>query len=111
MLHIYPSRKKGTRLRVIIPVIIIIGIACIALSWFLNISDSKTREHVNSMRQASITALRNCYAIEGSYPQDISYLEQHYGLIIDHKKYIVSYDFLGSNILPDVRVRLIGSGM
>lgn len=45
-----------------------------------------------------------CYASEGSYPPDIAYLEEHYGLQIDHDRFIYYYDAFASNVLPDIRV-------
>ena len=45
-----------------------------------------------------------CYALEGSYPEEISYLEQNYGVVIDSEKYNVFYQSLGSNMTPEVQV-------
>ncbi|MFR9255497.1 MAG: hypothetical protein ACLVJ6_08355 [Merdibacter sp.] len=45
-----------------------------------------------------------CYALEGSYPDEVSYLEQNYGVVIDHAKYNVFYQSLGSNLKPGVAV-------
>ena len=45
-----------------------------------------------------------CYALEGSYPDEVSYLEQNYGVVIDHAKYNVFYQSLGSNLKPEVAV-------
>ncbi|MCH4889724.1 hypothetical protein EZV73_19230 [Acidaminobacter sp. JC074] len=45
-----------------------------------------------------------CYTFEGSYPPDIEYLEENYGLVLDREKYIYIYDAFSSNIRPDVRV-------
>ena len=32
-----------------------------------------------------------CYAIEGIYPPDVAYLEEHYGIRIDWDRYTVDY--------------------
>lgn len=45
-----------------------------------------------------------CYAIEGSYPSDLNYLEEHYGLILDYERYNYYYDAFASNVLPDISV-------
>ena len=45
-----------------------------------------------------------CYAIEGRYPPDVKYLEDHYGIRIDRKRFNVFYDGFASNILPDITV-------
>jgi len=44
------------------------------------------------------------YAIEGSYPESIEYLEENYGIHIDKTKYLVHYRVFASNIMPDMAV-------
>ena len=44
------------------------------------------------------------YAIEGSYPESIAYLEENYGIHIDWSKYVVHYSIFASNIMPDMSV-------
>ena len=44
------------------------------------------------------------YAIEGSYPESIEYLEENYGIHIDKSKYLVHYRVFASNIMPDMAV-------
>lgn len=45
-----------------------------------------------------------CYAAEGRYPQDLEYLEAHYGLQIDKEHYSVFYEPFGSNLMPNFTV-------
>lgn len=54
----------------------------------------------SSIRKTVIT----CYADEGRYPPDISYMEERYGLRIDHDRYNVVYDCMASNIFPNIDV-------
>lgn len=53
----------------------------------------------NSIRRAVIT----CYAQEGSYPPDIDYLKENYGLKINDE-YVVRYNIFASNIMPSITV-------
>lgn len=53
----------------------------------------------NSIRRAAIT----CYAQEGSYPKDIDYLKENYGLYLSDE-YVVHYDMFASNIMPNITV-------
>lgn len=54
------------------------------------------------------TAIRRscvaCFAAEGSYPQDVQYLKDHYGLQIDEERYAVFYDVFAENLMPDITV-------
>ena len=53
----------------------------------------------DSIKRAVIT----CYAQEGAYPPDITYLEENYGLHISDG-FIVHYEVFGSNIMPEITV-------
>ncbi|MDF1617787.1 hypothetical protein [Petrocella sp. FN5] len=45
-----------------------------------------------------------CYASEGSYPPNLDYLSEHYGLILDYEHYIYDYEIFASNIMPNIIV-------
>lgn len=47
-----------------------------------------------------------CYALEGSYPDTLDYLMEHYNVTVDESKYIVYYSIFASNIMPDITVAL-----
>jgi hypothetical protein len=89
----------------------IISLCVLALAILLilfltrQVSDSVQREAEKIARDAIIRALITCYAAEGSYPSSLSYLERHYGVIIDHEKYIVNYGVFASNVVPEVTLR------
>ena len=53
-----------------------------------------------------IRAAVQCYALEGRYPADVEYLRSHYGLSANEEKYMIHYQFVGDNIMPDVTVTL-----
>lgn len=62
------------------------------------------QEDVRRVKQAVQKAALECYSIEGSYPTDIQYLKQHYGLYIQEEKYLIRYHYIGANIMPDTDV-------
>jgi len=49
-------------------------------------------------------AVVQCYALEGRYPPDIAYMQEHYGIYIDEERYIVHYDSIASNLMPQITV-------
>ena len=49
-------------------------------------------------------AVVQCYALEGAYPPSIAYLEENYGIYIDHSRYVVFYQSAGDNLLPQINV-------
>lgn len=64
----------------------------------------------DAIKDAVIRAAVACYAVEGAYPTSLEYLEEHYGLAINHDDFIVSYDVFASNIVPTVDVLVRGEG-
>lgn len=68
--------------------------------------DKRTQQVKNSV----MSSVAQCYALEGSYPRDLNYLQENYGLQLDNDKYIYHYEKFASNILPDVQVFLIKGG-
>jgi len=61
-------------------------------------------EKHNILSEAIIRSAVQCYAIEGFYPPNVEYLENNYGLVVDHDMYVVSYSVFASNIMPDVEI-------
>lgn len=53
-----------------------------------------------SIRRSAV----ECYALEGFYPADLSYLREHYGVAVDETRYIVHYEYVASNLMPAVTV-------
>lgn len=45
-----------------------------------------------------------CYAAEGVYPPSVEYMEEHYGIQIDEKRYVVHYQVFASNIMPEITI-------
>ena len=54
-----------------------------------------------SVRRAAV----QCYALEGSYPPSYEYLRENgYGAYVDETLYFIDYQFLASNLMPDITV-------
>ena len=53
----------------------------------------------------------HCYAVEGMYPDDLTYLQEHYNLSYNEERYIVYYHPLASNLMPSIKVAERGGKM
>lgn len=62
------------------------------------------RQEAEGLKSSILQSAVHCYALEGFYPDSLTYLEDHYGLQYDRDKYVVSYEVIGSNLMPDVSV-------
>jgi hypothetical protein len=56
------------------------------------------------IKSAILDACVECYALEGSYPPNLEFLRDHYGIILDEERFYYYYEVLASNLLPDVEV-------
>lgn len=68
--------------------------------------DNNFYSDTTAMKSAIDSALIECYALEGSYPDDIEYLSE-YGVWFDTENYKYNYDYRGTNIRPSVSVEYI----
>lgn len=95
--------KNNFKFISVIIIIVLIAYMYIAVD---NAQRKSNEESYNILSDAIIRSAVQCYAIEGFYPPDIGYLENNYGLLVDHNKYFVSYSVFASNIIPEVQVFL-----
>lgn len=102
------SKKK--RRRWLVPLVAAVLCAALVLcaAGYGRMKADLARQSAEAVQEAVLRSAVQCYAVEGAYPSSVSYLEEHYGLLIDHDTYIVSYDAFSSNLLPDVAVLVRG---
>ena len=68
------------------------------------IGEKAAGEDQKLLEQAIRRAAVQCYALEGFYPADWQYLQQHYGVVVNQEHTIVHYQFIASNLMPDITV-------
>lgn len=100
----YLYKRKFAYRHLILPVLIFTLVLLLFYTGFCLASSSNKTQNLKAVRSAVQKSISNCYAAEGVYPPDVKYLESHYGLLIDHTRYIVDYGFVGSNVMPSVAV-------
>ena len=88
-------------------------LAAVALVLFVQQSSSRAseeeiRESIASITDTVMRRARQCYVIEGAYPQDLRYLEVNYGLAVNHEEYLIVYNAFAENLPPEVRVKYKG---
>ncbi|MDR0459797.1 MAG: hypothetical protein LBG68_04995 [Coriobacteriales bacterium] len=91
-------------------------ISCLMLLVVLGINGLSDRVEVLQtewLEQSVQRSAIQCFIIEGSFPtteQGVDYLREHYGLNIDQQRYVVYYESMGANLLPQVKVIAIQQG-
>ncbi len=81
-------------------------VAVLALVWVsYDFIGATLREQGElSVRNAIMNSAKQCCAIEGSYPSSLTYLEQNYGLVVNHGDYAITYEVFADNVMPNVVV-------
>ena len=92
------------------PYMTILSVFCIVAALFLfmkavdNIGTANDAEQAKILEQALTRSITACYALEGAYPPNINYLVENYGLTYDSTEYFIDYQYIGSNLRPDVTI-------
>ena len=87
-----------------ITVVAFAALLALLLAGISQIDTRNTNEQAASLKAAVLRAVVTCYAIEGRYPADVTYLQAHYGLTYNPQHFIVSIESFAENLLPDIAV-------
>lgn len=106
----YTNTKQPSLLRRILSstwlkMLVFVVVFLLLSSWLTGGAGTKVEEkQLEFLTEAVQRSAVQCYALEGRYPDNLSYLEENYGLIIDHENYAVYYEPMGGNLLPQIKV-------
>lgn len=98
------SMSFGRRLIYLLPVLAFLILFVLFIQGIGSVNESTLNKQQESLETALERSISQCYAVEGSYPPSLEYLEQHYGLLYDEDSFFVDYEYYGSNLLPEVTV-------
>ena len=90
------AKRLGAAIAAVCTLLLLLGVWAV---W--NGAQAAMREQA---AQSLRTAVLDAAALEGAYPQSLSYLEENYGVQVNHSRFIVSYEAYASNQLPAVAV-------
>lgn len=93
--------KAKVTLLLLAVIVVLLALMSMPLGQF--IGESQDRQ-VQIMEEAISSALLQCYALEGSYPPDLAYLQEHYGVMLNEAEYYYQYEVFASNVQPQIIV-------
>jgi hypothetical protein len=88
----------------IVSLLVIAVCAAVIFASLSNYGGTYGDKRAQELKETIINYAAQCYALEGKYPPDLDYLEEHYGLQLDKIRYTYHYELSASNIFPGVRV-------
>ncbi len=89
--------------------IILIFIVFYSITTMNGVYSKNSDAQPGRIKEAIERACVQCYAIEGSYPPDLEYLNNYYGIVLDYERYYYYYEIFASNVMPVVEVYEKGS--
>lgn len=92
------------RLISMLPLLTGILILLLFLQGVQSVSDTTAAKQQESLETALSRSIAQCYAVEGMYPPSLNYLKEHYGLTYDESKFLIDYQSVGDNLMPEVVV-------
>ncbi len=99
-----PNLGKRILQSVNFSILFFLAVIGIFLYGIATVSSGSTRDEKRILDEAIHKDIVHCYAVEGMYPPSLSYMEEHYGLTFDHDKFLVDYEPIGANIMPNVTI-------
>ena len=97
-------QRKRTQIIVLLAFAIIVFANLLVINQFSTVSINDDNQQIAHIEKAIKHAAVQCYALEGSYPDHVSYLEDNYGITYDHNRFFVHYRYDGANFIPDIIV-------
>ena len=97
-------QKKESTIWKFITIVLLAAGTVLFSAFSSKLSDDNTKRSKSTLERALTRSITQCYALEGTYPPDINYLTDHYGLTYNSDYYYIDYQYIGSNLRPDVTI-------
>jgi len=78
--------------------------AAVVLYDAFAVSAEEITDRENAIQETVRDRALQCYVIEDAYPESLSYLEENYGLAVNHEDYLIVYDLFAENQPPQIKV-------
>lgn len=98
------KRKNKLPLPGILMPLAVVALLLCFLSGISNLTQGHALEDKKRLEDVLKESAVACYAVEGFYPPDLAYLQEHYGVQIDNRRFVVRYTAIAENLMPDITV-------
>jgi flagellar basal body-associated protein FliL len=98
------KKHKSSNIAIIITIAVFAALIVFTTIMLNNAAATSSEEALKAVHDNIIRAVISCYAYEGFYPDSIDYLRDNYNLKIDSNKYLIFYDKIADNLMPNIIV-------
>jgi len=102
--QVFKRNAVATLLLTLIPLAITIIIVVFVMIGLRQTEESNRAEGIRLLEEALRRTVIHSYAVDGFFPESLEYIENHFGVYIDHTRFVVHYEVFASNIQPTIRV-------
>lgn len=103
-MYLFSVKKEKKSITSYFP-LLLLTIVLIAFSIFTSsMTKTNSSQEKEILQKAIDRSITQCYALEGVYPDSLSYLEEEYGLTYNKEHFFVDYQYIGSNLRPDITI-------
>ncbi len=95
---------------ILVPVLTFVMVIAVFAAGISSIGSGTEKRQKESLENALTRCITECYAEEGHYPEDVFYLQKHYGLQYNERRFYVEYVTGGANMRPEFTVIDRGEG-
>lgn len=101
------TRAHGAR-GIVVTALVFLVVLLTLVHGLSRVDEGSDTAEAAALEGAVRRAVVLCYSVEGRYPSSAQELCEHYGLTYDRERFIISLDSFASNLLPDIRVLVVG---
>ena len=99
----YKNNEKKSK-TVYLPILLLVFVLIFFVIFADSFTASSSEQEKAILQNALDRNITQCYALEGSYPINLSYLEENYGLTYNEEHFFIDYQYIGGNLRPDVTI-------
>ena len=99
-----PKRRRRGILNIFGTIAIFAVLIALFNQGINNLTRANEEEALDAVRNAVTRAAVQFYALEGRFPPHLEYLEERFGLQLDHERFEIVYTAFGANVMPQIFV-------
>lgn len=103
-MNLFSTKREKISITLYLPVLILIAVLAAFVLFSNSMVNTNVEREKEILENAIDRSITQCYALEGVYPGDLTYLEENYGLIYNKEQFFVDYQYIGGNLRPDITI-------